>query len=156
MAPPTSWVWLFDSKIIPGSCDKLRLYWAGPYKIIGKLAPALAEVIDVYERGKPRIMSIAILKEFRSDNNIHGFPSDPPPHHPLVTGGDEIEEVPNIPNKPLSSDLEAPAAVTSDLERPAAVTMCKNVIQSSYPGKPVNPYEDQEQRVDHEIIRDNT
>ena len=80
----------------------------------------------------------------------------PPPHHPLVTGGDEIEEVPNIPNKPLSSDLEAPAAVTSDLERPAAVTMCKNVIQSSYPGKPVNPYEDQEQRVDHEIIRDNT
>ena len=25
------WIWVFDSKIIPGSCDKLRSYWAGPY-----------------------------------------------------------------------------------------------------------------------------
>ena len=46
--------WVFDPKIIPGSCDKLRSYWAGPYKIIKKLSPALAEVIEMYERGKPR------------------------------------------------------------------------------------------------------
>ena len=42
------WVWLFDPRIIPGSCDKLRLYWAGPYKIVRKIAAALVEVIAVY------------------------------------------------------------------------------------------------------------
>ena len=39
------WVWIFDPKIIPGSCDKLRSYWAGPYKIVRLMAPVLAEVI---------------------------------------------------------------------------------------------------------------
>ena len=47
--------WVFDPKIILGSCDKMRSYWAGPYKIIKKLSPALAEVIEMYERGKPRL-----------------------------------------------------------------------------------------------------
>ena len=28
------WVWVFDPKIVPGSCDKLRKHWAGPYQII--------------------------------------------------------------------------------------------------------------------------
>ena len=37
------WVWLFDPKLIPGSCVKLRLYYSGTYKIIRKIAPALAE-----------------------------------------------------------------------------------------------------------------
>ena len=73
------WVWIFDPRIIPGSCDKLRSYWAGPYKIGRLLAPALAEVIAVYEQGKPRIVSLDILKEFRGENNVHGLPSDPPP-----------------------------------------------------------------------------
>ena len=50
------WVWIFDPKIIPGSCDKLRSFWAGPYKIVRLMAPVLAEVIAVYEQGKPRIV----------------------------------------------------------------------------------------------------
>jgi len=74
------WVWIFDPRIIPGSCDKLRSYWAGPYKIIRLMAPALAEVIAVFEQGKPRIVSLDILKEFRGENNVHGLPSDPPPY----------------------------------------------------------------------------
>ena len=44
------WVWVFDPRIISGSCDKLKSYWAGPYKISKKLSPALAEVIEVYEK----------------------------------------------------------------------------------------------------------
>ena len=44
------WVWNFDPKIIPGSCDKLRSYWEGPYKIVRLLAPALAEVMAIYMR----------------------------------------------------------------------------------------------------------
>ena len=55
------WVWLFDPKIIPGSCDKLRSYWAGPYKIVRKIAHALAEVIAIYENGKTRIVNIDVL-----------------------------------------------------------------------------------------------
>ena len=74
------WVWIFDPRIIPENYDKLRSYWVGHYKIVRKLAPALAEVIVVYKTGKPHIVSINILKEFRGENNAHGFPSDPP--HP--------------------------------------------------------------------------
>jgi len=54
------WVWVFDPKINPGSCDKLISYWAGTYKIIQKISPALAEVMEVYEKGKARLVSIAV------------------------------------------------------------------------------------------------
>jgi len=60
------------------------------------MAPALAEVIVVYKQGKPRIVNLDILKEFRRENNVHSFPSDPPPS---FQGGDEITEIP-------SSELE--------------------------------------------------
>ena len=63
------------------------------------MAPALAEVIAVYEHGKPRVVSLDILKEFRGENNVHRLPSDPP--HPAFQGGDEITEIP-------SSELERP------------------------------------------------
>ena len=63
------------------------------------MAPVLAEVIAVYEQGKPRIVSLDILKEFRGENNIHGLTSDP--KHPSFQGGDEITEIP-------SSELERP------------------------------------------------
>ena len=87
------WVWIFDPRIIPGSCDKLRSYWVGPYKIIRLMAPAPAEVIAAFEQGKPRVLSLDILKEYYRENNIHGFPSDPP--HPLFQVEDEITEFPN-------------------------------------------------------------
>ena len=35
-------------------------------------------MMEVYEKGKSRLVSIDILKEFRGDNNTHGFPSDFP------------------------------------------------------------------------------
>jgi len=34
--------------------------------------------MTVYEREKPRLVSINVLKEFRGDSGVHGFPSDPP------------------------------------------------------------------------------
>ena len=64
------WIWIFDPRIIPGSCDKLRSYWAEPYKIVRFMAPALAEVIAVYEQGKPRIVNLDILQEFRVEINV--------------------------------------------------------------------------------------
>ena len=63
--------------IIPGSCDKSRSYWTGPYKMGRKIAPALEEVMEVYKQGKPGLVSIDVLKEFRGDNGVHGLSSDP-------------------------------------------------------------------------------
>ena len=83
-----------------------------------------------YEKGKPHVVSIDILKEFRGENNMLSFPSD------------EMVEIPNVPNKPLISDLVRPAPVTID----------QNVIKPSWMGGYVNPYQDNEQRVDREII----
>ena len=57
------------------------------------MAPALAEVMAVYEQGKPRIVSLDILKELRGENNVHGLPSDP--SHPALQGGDEVTEIPS-------------------------------------------------------------
>ena len=71
-------VWIFDPKIIPGSCDKLRSYWAGPYKIMRLMAPALAKVIAVYEHGKPRVMSLDIVKEFRGGEQHARIIQQPP------------------------------------------------------------------------------
>ena len=77
------WVWNFDPRIIPGSCDKLRSYWVGPYKIIRLMAPAPAKVISVFEQGKPRIFSLDILKEYYMQS------------FPLFQVEDEITEFPN-------------------------------------------------------------
>ena len=66
----------------------------GPYKIIRLRAPALAEVIAVFEQGKQRIVSLDNLEEFWGENIVHGLPSDPP--HPLFQGGDEITEIPSL------------------------------------------------------------
>ena len=87
MYPPL-WT-IFDSKIVPGSFDKLRSYWAGPHQNIIKISPALAEVMTVYEREKPRLVSINVLKEFRGDSGVHGFPSDPPHSAEFETRWDE-------------------------------------------------------------------
>ena len=40
-------------------------------EIIRKIYPASDEVIEVYEKGKPRLVSIDILKEFKGDSNVH-------------------------------------------------------------------------------------
>ena len=75
--------------IIKESFDKLRSCWAGLYKIIRKTFPALVEVMEIFENGKSRLVSIDILKEFRGDNNTHGFPRAP--SYSTVLQGDKIE-----------------------------------------------------------------
>lgn len=52
----------FNLKIVPRS--KLR-----SYKIIRKISPALVEVMEVNERGKPKLVNMDVLKEFRGDNS---------------------------------------------------------------------------------------
>jgi len=67
------WFWFFYQKIFSGSCNKLRSYWARLYKIIRKISLALVEVIEVYEKGNPKLVGIDVLKEFREDNSAYGF-----------------------------------------------------------------------------------
>ena len=67
---------------------------AGPNQIIKKISPALVKVIPLHERGKPRLVSIDILKEFRKDSGVHGFPSNP--QHSAVLETDEMREIPNL------------------------------------------------------------
>ena len=45
------------------------------------MAPALAEVIAVYEQGKPRIVSLDILKEFRGKTMYMAYPVTPHTPH---------------------------------------------------------------------------
>ena len=45
-------VWYFDPRIIPGTSHKLRLFWAGPYRVSKLIAPPLAEIKPVYYPGK--------------------------------------------------------------------------------------------------------
>ena len=63
-------------------------------QIIRKIDPALAEVIEVNENGKPRLVSLDVWKEFHWDNNSYGYTSDPPHHSKLV--GEESMELPSI------------------------------------------------------------
>ena len=67
----------------------------------------MAEVIEVYEQGKPRIVNLDILKEFRGENNVHCFLSDP--LQPSFQGWDEITEIP-------SSELESPIPGESKIQ----------------------------------------
>ena len=50
--------------------------------------------MEVYEQGKPRLVSLDVLKEFTGDNGVHGLPSDP--SHSEVLETDEMREVPNL------------------------------------------------------------
>ena len=45
-------VWYFDPRIITGTSHKLRSFWAGPYRVVKIIAPALAEIKSVYYLGE--------------------------------------------------------------------------------------------------------
>ena len=49
-------VWYFDPRIIPGTSHKLRLFWAGPYRVSKLIAPSLAEIKPVYYPVESRIL----------------------------------------------------------------------------------------------------
>ena len=57
-----AWVWYFDSRIIPGTSHKLRLFWARPYCITKLIALSLEEIKPVYYPGEDRLMSLDVLK----------------------------------------------------------------------------------------------
>ena len=100
--------------VISGSCDKLRSYRAGPYKIIKKLCPALAEVIEVYEKGKHRPAIIDIIKKFHGDSSsiAYGFPS-----HPQIYGMIEVPSLVQSDSKAVVSSRTGTSWYKDDITR---------------------------------------
>ena len=66
----------FDPKRIPGTSHKLRLFWAGPYRVSRLIAPALAEIKPVYYPGEEKLVSLDILKLYHGEDVIHQDPED--------------------------------------------------------------------------------
>ena len=58
------------------------------------MALALAEVIAVFEQGKPRI-AWTLLRNLGGRTMYTDYPVPPPPH-PSFQGGDKITEIPNL------------------------------------------------------------
>ena len=69
-------VWYFDPRIIPGTSHKLRSFWAGPYRVMKLIAPALAEIQPVYYSGEERLVSLDVLKLYQGEDVICQNPED--------------------------------------------------------------------------------
>ena len=55
-------MWYFDPRIIPGTSHKLRLFWAGPYRVSKLIALFLVEIKPVYSPGEEKLVSLDMLK----------------------------------------------------------------------------------------------
>ena len=53
-------VWYFDPRIIPGTSQKLRSFWAGPYQAMKLIALALEDIKPVYYPGEERLVSLEL------------------------------------------------------------------------------------------------
>ena len=55
-------VWYFNQRSITGTSHKLRSFWAGPYRVMKLIAPALAGIKLVYYPWEERLVSLDVLK----------------------------------------------------------------------------------------------
>ena len=52
-------VWYYDPRIIPGTSHTLRSFWAGPYRVMKIIAPALVvEIKPVYYPGEEKLLKL--------------------------------------------------------------------------------------------------
>ena len=49
---------------------KLRFFWAGPYRVIKIIAPALAEIKSVYYPGEEKLVSLDMLKLYWGEDIV--------------------------------------------------------------------------------------
>ena len=61
-------MWYFDPRTIPGTIHKLRSFWAGPYRELKIIAPALAVIKPVYYYlGEENLISLDLLKLYQGE-----------------------------------------------------------------------------------------
>ena len=103
-----------NSRIIPGTSQKLRLFWGVPYRVSRLIAPALAEIKQVYFPGEEKLVSLDVLKLYRGEDRIRQDPEDI--RGTSGRGRDEIPRTVFRPERP--GDKEAEIAVEELLEVP--------------------------------------
>ena len=87
-------MWYFDPRIIPGTSHKLRLFWAGPYRVSKLIAPSLAEIKPVYYPGEEKLVSLDVLKLYRGEDIVRQEPADIDPDRWIDEG--ELTELTEI------------------------------------------------------------
>ena len=87
-------VWYFDPRKIPGTSHKLRLFWAGPYRVSKLIAPSLAEIKPVYYPGEEKLVSLDVLKLYCGEDVVRQEPTDVDPDGWVEEG--ELTELPEI------------------------------------------------------------
>ena len=88
-------VWYLDPRIILGTIQKLRSFWAGPYRVSRLIAPALAEIKPVYSPREEKLVSLDMLKLYRGEDVICLDPEYIDPGRWLGKG--ELTELPEVP-----------------------------------------------------------
>ena len=66
----------FDLRIIPGSSQKLRSFWAGPYRVSKLIALSLAEIKLVYYPGEEKLVSLDVFKLYLGNDVVRQEPND--------------------------------------------------------------------------------
>ena len=74
---------------------KLRLFWAGPYRVSKLIDPSLAEIKPVYYPGEEKLVSLDVLKLYRGEDIVHQEPADMDPDRWTDEG--ELTKLPEIP-----------------------------------------------------------
>ena len=67
---------VFWTTIIPGTSHKLRSFWAGPYKVMKNIAPALAKIKPAYYPGEEKLVSLDMLKLYWGEDVVQKNPED--------------------------------------------------------------------------------
>ena len=64
---------------IPGTSHKLKLFWAGPYRVSKLIAPSLAEIKQVYYPREEKLVSLDVLKLYPGEDVVQQEPADVDP-----------------------------------------------------------------------------
>ena len=87
-------VWYFDPRIISVTSHKLRSFWAGPYRVMKLITPALAKIKLVHYPREERLLSLDGLKLYRGEDVIRQYKD---PDQWLDEG--ELTELPEVHRK---------------------------------------------------------
>ena len=105
--------------------------------------------MEVYKKGKPRLVSIDVLKEFKGDNSAYGFPSDPS-HSAILK--DEISEVPNLMVTSTALNVDPTAVITTGTD---TLSYRKDNMSNNEDDREVSPPPEDQSESNSRIMENN-